>query len=382
MPLTNPAIAAGKPGDVLRDDVVPGLHVRCFPERKSYYLFYRTKAGVQRRPKLGDHGVITLAQARALAKELLLKVAAGDDPVAERQEAKAALSFEELWPVYVQKHLKNPKRPRKARTIDDYQHAFDSHLKPRFGRKALPEITREAIEAMHTEMHATPVLANRVLSALSSFLTWAVREKRLPFNPCAGITKYPENKRERFMVEQEARTIAGLLADHEDSHPEAVAFIYLLILTGARPGEVAKIEPSMLRGDVVVLDEHKTDRTGEPRLIFLPPAAKRVIDRLPRTNKTLVGIKSPKALWEKIRVAAGCPDLRLYDLRHTFASAALAAGYSLDQVGLLLGHRSPVTTRRYTHLAEKFGRQMAADTAKLLEGQMQPLPAITAGQSA
>lgn len=373
MNLTTTAITAAEPGTVLRDDLVPGLHVRVFPARRSYYLFYRTKHGVQRRPKLGDHGVITLAQAREIAREMLAEVAAGRDPVAARQTAREAPTFAELWPVFVAKHLKNPKRPRKPRTIRDYDYIYERHFKDRFGGRILAEITRDTVERLHDGMRDSPVHANRTLAALSTFFRWAIREKRAAFNPCVGVTHYEEEKRERFMVEDEARAIAAKLVEYAAAHPQSVAFIYLLILTGARPDEVARFEWTMLRGDMIVMSEHKTDRTGDRRIVFLPQAAQDVIARLPRSGQTIVGIQSPRVLWERIRKEIGSPDLRLYDLRHTFASAALAAGYSLDQVGLLLGHKSPITTRRYAHLAEKLGREVAAGAANILTGQMQPL---------
>ena len=95
---------AAQPGDVLRDASVRGLHLRCFSERKSFYLYYRTKAGQERKPKLGDYGSITLIQARKIAQELLARVAVGGDPQAEREAARAERTLAELWAEYWKRH--------------------------------------------------------------------------------------------------------------------------------------------------------------------------------------------------------------------------------------------------------------------------------------
>jgi len=147
-----------------------------------------------------------------------------------------------------------------------------------------------------------------------------------------------------------------------------VAFIYLLILSGARKGEIAAARPEWLDGDVLRLPDSKT---GE-KPVYLPPAAMAVIARLPRTRSgTLTGILDPKKFWEGIRTRAGCPDLRMHDLRHTFASAAISAGLTLAQIGELLGHSSTQTTQRYAHLIEEAAHTAAAQTADVMVARMQ-----------
>ena len=113
-------------------------------------------------------------------------------------------------------------------------------------------------------------------------------------------------------------------------------------------------------------------KTGS-RPVYLPPQVMSLLAQLPTPNGTLTGLKSPKHLWDCIREEAGCPDLRLYDLRHTFASAALRAGYSLEQIGELLGHKNTQTTKRYTHLQDEAAQEAVASTALMLEGMMAPV---------
>lgn len=186
-----------------------------------------------------------------------------------------------------------------------------------------------------------------------------------------------------IMRGHEAPAISALLQKYESKYPQSVLFLYLLMLTGARPDEIARATWTMIDGNQLVLHEHKTDDTGEPRVIFLP---ERVVELLKLARRvadtdTITGIKSPRALWRKIRTEAGCPDLRMYDLRRTFASAALRAGYTLDQIGELLGHTSGTTSKRYAWMMEEIREEAAGKTAKVIEGMMEPKALIAVSNS-
>lgn len=369
MQLTEANIATAQPGDVLRDSTINGLHLRCFPTRKSFYLYFRTKTGRERRPKLGDYGSITLAQARKAAREKLAIVAAGRDPEAELEAEAAEHTLSDLWDEYWKRHGAAKKSGKEDRR------KWDTILAKRLGSIRLREIDFAKVDDLHRALRSTPVEANRTLALLSKMFSFAVRPLGWPevaTNPCQGVTRYKETKRKRYMrPANEAPAIAEALRREADANPAAVAFLYLLILTGARKGEIAKAKWADLRGDKLVLSEHKTDGGGEDRVIHLPPAAMAVIGKLPRTlGGTITGIKDPKKLWEKVRVAAGCPDLRIHDLRHSFASAALASGKTLAQVGELLGHSSPQTTKRYAHLVDEAAARAAADAADVMSEWM------------
>ena len=377
--MNNTAIAAAKAGDILWDDKIKGLHLRCLPKRKSFYLAFRTKGGRhQRRPKLGDLGTITLGQARDLAREMLAEVAAGRDPMDERRGRRAALDFDQLADKYLDYIRTDPKDRKKPKSIREDEKLLDSHLRGRWGRRSVDSLTQDDVEALHKAMAATPYQANRALSLLSRMMNlaekWHLRPPRS--NPCRHVARYPERKRKRLMTGKEAPAIAAELAKREAEYPACVLFIYLLVLTGARPDEIARAKWTDIRDGAIVLTEHKTDGHMEERIIFLPPQAVALLERLPRTSGTITGIKSPRWLWEEVREAAGCPDLRLYDLRRTFASAALRAGYTLDQIGELLGHQSGTTTKRYAWLLEESRAEAATATSRVLDGMLtKQLPA-------
>ena len=357
---------AAQPGDVLRDASVRGLHLRCFPERKSFYLYYRTKAGQERKPKLGDYGAITLTQARRVAQDMLAKVAAGGDPQAERAAARAEHTLAELWAEYWKRH------GSKKKTAAADLGIWNRYLKNKLGPRKLSVIGYTDIADLHELMADTPIMANRVLAMVSKMFSFSNKplEWTTERNPAKGVARYKETKRKRYMRAEEAAAIAKQLAAESTENPASVAFLYLLILTGARKGEIAKAKWSQLEGNKLVLQEHKTDATGHDRVIHLPPQAMAVVDKLPRTSGTITGIQSPQALWEKVRKAAGCPDLRIHDLRHSFASAAIAAGYTLAQIGELLGHNSTQTTARYAHLVEEAAARAAEDTATRIGAAM------------
>lgn len=370
MELNERNIKTAPVGATLWDATIKGLHLRVFDSRRSFYLFYRPKTGGQRKPKIGDHGSITLAQARKVAQQMLVEVASGGDPAAERAEARAEPTVADLWLEYEKRHL-----AKKKSAINDRRH-WRLHIEPRLGKLKVKDVSYPMVDDMHRSMADTPTEANRVLATLSTMFNLAKDKLNwIERNPVEGVDRNPERKRKRYMRGEEAAKIAEILHNEAADNPASVAFLYLLILTGARKGEIAKAKWSDLQGNRLVLGEHKTDHTGDDRHIYLPPAAMDVLDRLPRTSGTITGILTPQKLWERIRVEAGCPDLRMHDLRHSFASAAIGAGLSLAQIGELLGHKSTQTTKRYAHLVEEAAHSAATMTADRIVAAMKKVPA-------
>lgn len=369
MPLDNRSIAAADPGATLRDDQVIGLHLRVFAGRKSYYLYYRTKTGVERKPKIGDHGIITLTQAREIAREMLLVVAAGGDPVLDRTTAKQAPTMEYLCDRYMREYASNPKEKKPKSAAED-QRVIDKVLKPHMGKVRVIDVDYDLVAGLHQKLRKTPTQANRVLALVSVMLNLAERWKLRPLhsNPCSLITRYPENKRKRYMRPEEAPVVGRLLEAKREAMPESVAFIYLLLLTGARPDEIAKaqrkwVEKVKVNGIECGVLRLPDSKVGA-RPVYLPPQVMELLDKLPQSEDgTLTGIKSPKRLWDQVRKETGFKDLRIYDLRHTFASAGLSAGQNLTQIGMLLGHKQTQTTSRYTHLMEEAALSSVVATA-------------------
>jgi integrase len=367
--LTASAIAAALPGQVLRDDIMPGLHVRCFPNRKSFYLYYRTRDGVERKPKLGDVGIITLAKARELAREVLSDVAGGGDPVAVRRAARTAPTVADLWQRYWDEHA------RYKKSASQYGRLWRIHVAAGLGNHRVLDVRYDDVHRLHRSLERTPYQANRVLALLSSMFALAERWGWRPTgsNPCQHVSRFRELKRRRYMTVAEAQAIAEGLRKHAATAPQSVAFLLLLMLTGARPEEIARAQWDWIRDGALHLPDSKTGR----RTVFLPPSIVRMLNVLPRTGPTILSIKSPRNLWETLRKEVGCNDLRVYDLRHSFASVALSAGYTLPQIGELLGHSNPTTTARYAHLVDELAHKATADTAARMESMMGGLPDLS-----
>lgn len=369
MDLSTSAIANAATGTILRDKTVPGLHLKVTSTGKRFFLYFRTKGGVERRPKLGDYPIMSVAQARQAAKDLLLKVAMGEDPIARRQDEKIAPTVKDAIDEYEKKHAVKRKSGTAAVAL------LRKYLEPKLGSEKVASIEHRHMARLHDDLGVkTPILANRVVQHSSKLFSlciapWGYRTAAQG-NPCKGIERNKENKRRRYMTVEEARAVAARLDHYKTQFPAAVAYIYLLILTGTRRGEVWKARWEWLDGNVLRLPDSKTGAKS----VYLPPAAMEVIAQLPVSSGTIVGIGPPYKLWYKVRKEAGCPDLRLHDLRHSFASAALAAGLSLAQIGELLGHHSTQTTMRYAHLVEDAAHEAVARTAETINARLRAAP--------
>ena len=366
---------AALPGDVLRDPKIKGLHLRAMPTKKVFYLYFRTKAKVERRMRLGDYGAITLAQAQTAAKEILAQVGAGKDPVAKWELEAKAPTMADLWKRY------REDRGLAKKTEKEDKRKWDVYL-TRLHSMKVKDVTYEEVAKVFQEITKEngPYMANRVVALLSTILGFAVAPLRwITINPVEGLQANPEPKRKRYTKEWEFLKIGERLFAEAEANPASVAFLWLLILSGARKGEIAKAKWSQLTAwkdesgklvGKIELTEHKTDQGGEARVIHLGPEAMDAISRLPRTFGTITGVKDPKKLWHKILEDSGIVGLRMHDLRHTFASEAISIGYNLAQSGELLGHASEATTKRYAHLIDEAASKAATKISSSIAAKM------------
>jgi len=365
MKLTAQSAKSAQPGAVIWDDIVPGLHLRHRARSCGYFLYYRNRDGRQRHPKIGDVRVLSLTQARDRAREMLAQVAAGGDPSGDMHAQRTAPTVADLCRDYLADD-----RAKAKKSYAEDKRMIERNILPRWGQRKVASMEDTDFDAFRKQCAKKPYKFNRTMALLSTMFgpsyaeKWKMRPKNS--NPTAGVHHYPEKKRRRYMKPAEAIAIAGALDKEEASNPASVAYIRLLILTGARPDEIARAQWDWLEtreiedvqtGEIVrtgVIHD-PSSKTGE-RDIFLSPAALAAVESLPRMFDTITGIKSPKKLWWKIRSEAGCPDLRMYDLRHSFASVAIGLGMTLAQIGELLGHASTQTTQRYAHLMDEHKR--------------------------
>lgn len=269
-----------------------------------------------------------------------------------------------LWSHY------KPRRVDGKKTAREYQRLYETHIRPALGDLAVSQTTFEIIDDLHTKLKPTPYQANRVLALLRVMAKYAIALRWIDHNPATPVRMFPEKKRRRHMRPAEAPKIARAIALREPSAPDACLFLWLIIFSGARSGEIKAATWDDLDGNVLTLKEHKTsEKSGVDRVIVLPPAAMEKLDKLAPVEtrapgKKIIGIARPDYLWQRaIRIEAKCPDLRIHDLRHTFGTYALEKGYTLDQIGEALNHSNPQTTKIYAELTDRSRQRIANDVA-------------------
>ena len=365
--LSKPLITALNPTDreiVVWDDSLPGFGVRAKPSgAKTFIIQYRNRAGRSRRLSIGKLGKVTLDQARKEAVRLMGQVALGHDPAEDKRRLLRSETVAQLAKVYMTEHCAGRCKPR---TIAAHTWLLDKFIKPHLGKRKLLDLRPADIAKMHADLQATPYNANRALGLLRAMLNCAERWEMIPrgSNPAAMIKPYPERKRERYLSPDELARILTALDEQEKAGTidayEAAA-VRLLIFTGCRLSEITTLAWRQVDFDKtrIVLERHKTDQHGA-KIVPLNAPALAVLKTLPRVEDNphvivgrvegscLVNLQKP---WRRVRKAAELDDVRLHDLRHSFASFAVGAGVPLAIIGGLLGHRSVQTTARYAHLA-------------------------------
>jgi len=343
------------------DDELSGFGLRILPSgRKILILQYRVGTRT-RRLTLGYYPSITAEQARDKAFKSLAAIRDGQDPMQEKQAFAACPEmreyFERFMEIHAKVHLKPCTRVR-------YDGIIKNHLIPALGRLKISEVTRAHILQVHFSMSKMPSSANQTLALLSKMFNmaeaWGLRAENS--NPCRYIKKYKEQKRERFLSADEMRRLGDALRMAEEARlcsPFAIAAFRLLILTGARLGEIqhCRWEYVHLDRGFIRLPDSKTG----PRYIHLGRTAIEVLRQMPRMagnpylicseHKPNEPVNDLQCTWRLIKKWARIEDVRIHDLRHTFASNAVAMGMSLPMIGRLLGHTQTQTTARYAHLA-------------------------------
>ncbi len=251
----------------------------------------------------------------------------------------------------------------KALSALEYRRVARLYILPVLQNRRIADIKRPEIARLHHSMRDKPSQANRTLAVLSKFFNWCGKHGLRPddSNPCRYVERYKERKRERFLSEEELARLGEALREAEKDQtasPWVIAAIRLLTLTGARLSEILtlKWEYVIFKQQQLRLPDSKTGQKS----IYLNAPALEVLASIPKlesnpyvicgekTGAHLVNLQKP---WRRIRKAAGIENVRLHDLRHSFASVAAGGGMSLPVIGALLGHSQPQTTQRYAHLS-------------------------------
>jgi len=343
----------------ISDSVCKGLFLEVRKSGgKTFYLRYTSNRGRQHQYRIGDAGVISLTQVRQLAQQLKVQILLGQDPTEIRKAERATPTFAEFIEEQYMPHVKSYKRSWETDVS-----LLKNHLLPRFGSKYMDTITRQDIVKMHSDRKASGAAAgsaNRLLIMMRYIFNLAIRWELagIKANPTKNVPLMPENnKRERYLSEDEARRLYGAVCKSENTMLQYI--VPMLILTGARKREVldAKWEDFDFERRLWRIP---TTKLGKPRHVPLSDGVLSLLSTMPRNPKSDCVFANPKtnkpfvsifAAWDTARRRVCLADVRIHDLRHSFASLLINSGRSLYEVQKLLGHTQIKTTQRYAHLA-------------------------------
>lgn len=414
--LTKRTVDAAQPNGrdyFLWDEEMSGFGLRVFASGKKSYVAQYRKEGRSRRVAIGLHGKLTPDEARGMAKSMLGDVAKGHNPAEERAVIRRDPTVSELCDLYL-KDGPAAKPTKKASSWKTDTSNINRHIRKLLGNRKLRSLTKADIQRFLSEVASGNTAADektgfrgrarvtggkgtasRATSIFSAMLSFAVERGLLAANPARGVALFKGKKRERFLSGEElARLGAALAAEETPADPNnnwdvvhaceaapAVAAIRLLVLTGCRKSEILKLEWGHIEWDrgLLRLPDSKTGAKVVPvggAAIALLRGFPRSQDSIyvfpsPRKGKHLVGLQK---VWKRVREAAGLPEVRLHDLRHSFASVAVSGGHSLYAVGKVLGHKQARTTEIYAHLAENPLLSVANQTARVIADLLAPKP--------
>lgn len=371
--------AKNAPRFVMWDAEVIGFGLRVQPSGRKSFVFRYTLAGRQRWMTLGDYpGSYKVEEARDKAREHKVAVSDKRDPKEEQRKREEELRRKQQGPTvadladaYIE-HARTRKRdPIKPSTVESYEN-YASHVNATFGRRLPRTISDEEVKRWYDGMADEPTGANRRLWFLSALMDDATaRGFRKGTNPCKAAVKgkggrekrYEETKRKRYLKADELARLGDALRDLEGRRKgvsaEAAGVIRWLLATGCRKSEALAARWEHI--DMAEGKWHIPDAKGGPRDVLLNQSAMAVLATLPRAEgnpylfpgqkpgRPLTTLQKP---WSRLREAAGIPDVRLHDLRHTVGSWTVSTGSSLEAVAGVLGHAETSTSERYAHVQE------------------------------
>lgn len=384
----------------LWDTDVKGFGIRCRkrtskgkPGSKTYFLKHGT-GNDQQWIRIGVHGSPwTVDAARKEALKLLGQFVAGENPAQVREENKRDLTISSLCDTYLEEGCAHKKKT----TVEIDAGRIKRHIKPLLGRKKIKALERRDVDRFlkdvadgktatdeRTKARGRAIVrggrgtANKAVALLSAVMSFAVDRRLVDINPVLGVKKYREGRKERYLSSDEMKRLGDALEGAKGRElPGALTAIRLLALTGARRGEILNAEWSQVDFDrsILILPDSKT---GHKVLLLGTPAMDVLTNAVRiKDNPYICPGKTPgkpivnvQKIWNRIRSEAGIPDVRLHDLRHSFASVSAAEGDSLLVIGKLLGHTNPSTTERYAHLADDPIKRAANKTSSRIAAMM------------
>ena len=350
------ALRAGKRDRIFWDRDLAGFGVRVYASGRKVFIVQSRGEGGSKRITLGPHGPLPAEAARKQAAEVIGRIKRGE---AAESESTGPVTMADLTErvlrVFVAVHCK-------LGTVSSYRGILKNYIVPALGARTVESVGRANVIALHQRLHNSPGVANKLVKVLSRMMTMAESWELIPAgtNPCRPVRLYKTTERKRFLTRRELKRLGRVLNEAEADGSVwsgAIAAVRLLVLTGCRRAEILSLRWDDVDRTARVL-RLRDSKTGA-RMVPLTAPVTAVLDgiqRTPGSDHVIVGKRFGSAVtsifdhWERIRKRAGLSDVRLYDLRHSYASRALTLGEGLPTIGRLLGHRHVVSTARYAHL--------------------------------
>jgi integrase len=339
------------------DDELTGFGARITAGGTLAFVMNYRLDGSEWRYTIGQYPEWSVTAARDEVKKLRRRIDKGDNPMAERRERQEADTVRDLAHRFEAEFL--PKRSK------DYQHEakvmLENDILPVIGRMMVTDVRRKDMDKIHRLVsERAPIRANRVIAVASKMFSMAIRWDRRSDNPCKGIERNQENRRSRYLSQREIADLSAALVKYPSQN--AADCLRFILLTGCRKAEAmtATWDQFDLERGVWTKPSAHTKQKKEHRvplsalaLALLRRIRAKAEEGIPHVfpgRKRGEPIQQIRTAWEFVIDRAGLKDVRIHDLRHTYASILASAGVSLPLVGALLGHTQPATTARYAHL--------------------------------
>ena len=357
--LTDTRIGKLKAGDIeymVWDTRIAGFGVRVRPSGHKSYVYHRHAERQSRKFTLGPVALGSVDEARRDCMEAWGRIQSGERAVGVN-DAQVPL-FRDFIAGSWRAACFEPCKPS-TKTSKDW--ALNNQLLPVFGAMPLDRIDRPGVIRWFEDYSArAPGGANSALLVFRQIMNHAISRGHIETNPTRGLKRNPRPKLTRFLSREEIGRLHEVLDGYEPRQPSGKAqadIIRLLLLTGCRAGEMVKLRWREVDGDTLELEDSKTG----PRQVLLSSEARAIIERQPRPGSPWVfpspmnpaRARTDLSLWKRVRKLAGIEDVRLHDLRHTFASQAAMQGIPLPVVARLLGHAQVQMTLRYAHVSDR-----------------------------
>jgi integrase len=355
-----PPLPEGAVKNRIFDDRLVGFIAEQRVSGVTFYFRYNDARNRRHEVRLGRLGDVTVDQARKRAEQLKAEVSLGGDPVAEKAKLRAVPTVAEFAKERYIPHVQE--RQRAAHNVEAY---LRKRILPAIGKKALDEVTSQDVAELRRKLVSEDLAngtVNRHLATVRAMfnqaLKWELYQGR---NPASSPGMLREVHRDRYLSATETQALFRALAADPDE--TAASVLALLAVTGARRGEALKATWENVDLDRCILTVPRS-KSGRTRYIPLSQVAVAILQRqlakraihpenpyvFPSARREGQPVEGVRGAWVRAKKAAGLPeDLRVHDLRHSFASALANSGTPLNEIGTVLGHTQLSTTTRYAH---------------------------------